>query len=574
MLKIKWSTKSLEFGTLKEQFKQGNCPIHIPFLGQGRQKTMVKFETFWGEDAITTLNNYADFNEERIFKISDNQIRMDLAALDPRLKPHTLRKVFTQTMKRSLSTLLTNRGQADASGLSDAIVEYWCTPPETLLLKNNYVDSIGTSKINDGVLTDLGEYSSITKTYARHYDGEMIYISPYFASTLALTPNHEIRSIKTVKCSFRHNKVCSPNCYEKTKIKYCKKPWTSYKPDWIPAEKLTLNDLVLLRIPIEVNNVKTLRISDLVKGTFVKNNCIFMAENRYGRIANNPNAQNLQNNIHLTPDFMRLVGYYLAEGSIGSKNRTLSFSFNTKEEKYAKDVNSILSEMGLTTKTLDRSKEGKDELRVSVNCKPLSLLFKKLFGNKAEKKHIPHLFMSLPDNKVLELLKGLFRGDGSLGRKNRLEFKTTSRNMAYQIWLLLIRLNYIGTVKESSPRESRIQGRAVIGKKAYRVYLTDPKLAFLIFGTSEKTDRRVRKLAYTANNYLCMRLRRIERRHYTGIVCNLRMQNHPSYTTISATVHNCGHSLGKVRAAYNIPSIKTQIEMYREAYPRIKLKVR
>lgn len=125
MLKIKWTTESLEFGTLKQQFKKGMCPIHIPFFTQGRQKTMVKFETFWGEDAINALNKFADFNQERIFKISDSQIRLDLAAIDPRIKPHTLRKVFTQTMKRSLSIVLSKTRQSDASGISDAIVEYW-----------------------------------------------------------------------------------------------------------------------------------------------------------------------------------------------------------------------------------------------------------------------------------------------------------------------------------------------------------------------------------------------------------------------------------------------------------------
>lgn len=122
MLDLKWSTESIQYGTAKQQLKKGLCPIHIHFV---RGKTGVVFDTFLGEDAIEQLNRYADFSRERLFPISDNQVRLDLKELDSRLRSHTLRKFFTTFVKMSLASVLSTRRMHDSAGISDAMVEYW-----------------------------------------------------------------------------------------------------------------------------------------------------------------------------------------------------------------------------------------------------------------------------------------------------------------------------------------------------------------------------------------------------------------------------------------------------------------
>lgn len=123
MTELKWSTPSAQYGTVKEQLKRGQWPIHIHFI---RAKTGVIFDTYFGSDAVEQLNEYADFSRDRIFPISTNQIRVDLKQADPRLLPHTFRKFFTTYVKMSLANELTKRGMFDSSGVSDAWVEYWC----------------------------------------------------------------------------------------------------------------------------------------------------------------------------------------------------------------------------------------------------------------------------------------------------------------------------------------------------------------------------------------------------------------------------------------------------------------
>lgn len=121
MLDITWELESMQYGPLKQQLKRGQCPIHIAFK---REKTQEKFDTFFGEDAVNALNEYADFSG-RIFKISSNQIRLDLKKLDMRLRPHTLRKFFDTYMKMSVASILSERGTFGAAGISDTWVEYW-----------------------------------------------------------------------------------------------------------------------------------------------------------------------------------------------------------------------------------------------------------------------------------------------------------------------------------------------------------------------------------------------------------------------------------------------------------------
>ena len=122
LVQVKWSTPSAQYGTVKEQLKRGEWPIHIHFV---REKTRVVFDTYFGSDATEKLNEYADFSRDRIFPVCKNQIRADLKVVDRRLRPHTFRKFFTTYVKMSLANELSGRGMFDSAGVTEVWVEYW-----------------------------------------------------------------------------------------------------------------------------------------------------------------------------------------------------------------------------------------------------------------------------------------------------------------------------------------------------------------------------------------------------------------------------------------------------------------
>jgi len=110
------------YGTVREQLKKGVCPIHLHVV---RKKTMVVFDTFLGEDAVTMLNEYVTFQRGRIFNISERQVQNIVKDAGIKGGTHILRKFFNTYLKIGVASVLSKRGELEAVGLSDAMVESW-----------------------------------------------------------------------------------------------------------------------------------------------------------------------------------------------------------------------------------------------------------------------------------------------------------------------------------------------------------------------------------------------------------------------------------------------------------------
>ena len=123
LLQVRWDYESPVYGTVKEQLKQGISPIHLFIV---RKKVMrFKFDTFFGEDAVTFLNEYADFSKPRVFDISERTARDDVKNAGIVGGTHVLRKFFDTYLSTGLATALSKRKQLNASGLSEFLIEYW-----------------------------------------------------------------------------------------------------------------------------------------------------------------------------------------------------------------------------------------------------------------------------------------------------------------------------------------------------------------------------------------------------------------------------------------------------------------
>jgi len=123
LLQVRWDYESPVYGTLKEQLKQGECPIHLFIV---RKKVMrFKFDTFFGEDAVAFLNARADFSRPRIFDVSERTARDDVKNAGIVGGTHILRKFFDTYISTGVSTALSKKGQLNAAGLSDFLTEYW-----------------------------------------------------------------------------------------------------------------------------------------------------------------------------------------------------------------------------------------------------------------------------------------------------------------------------------------------------------------------------------------------------------------------------------------------------------------
>lgn len=130
-------------------------------------------------------------------------------------------------------------------------------------------------------------------------------------------------------------------------------------------------------------------------------------------------------------DFARLLGYYAAEGS-NENGVSVEFAFHVKEEEYISDVSRLcFSFFGRYPQVKIRGNKAEVRFRSSI----LSKLFSLFCGKGATHKKVPLLCLQHRE-KVVEFLRGYWRGDGSYGKHN-FSFSTASRQLRDEVvWML------------------------------------------------------------------------------------------------------------------------------------------
>ena len=232
----------------------------------------------------------------------------------------------------------------------------------------------------------------------------------------------------------------------------------------------------------------------------------------------------------LTPDLGRLVGYYLAEGSVD--DRRLVFSFHEKEQNYRNDVRRIIHRsLGLRGYETKNTGLGRN---VRYDSVVLARVFGSL-GKKCDKKYVPPAFMTAPKAVREELVRGLWRGDGHREYdRNYFGIVTTSAHLAYQVQEILSGLGIAAGVTTSSPSGKR---------RVYHLHVTaefSQQMAALL--QVEFSDTRNRKASHylVDEDFVYAAIRKIEVRPVESLqVFNLEVDEDQTYTAAGQVVHNC-----------------------------------
>ncbi|NYZ75233.1 hypothetical protein H0O03_03150 [Candidatus Micrarchaeota archaeon] len=414
-----------------------------------------------------------------------------------------------------------------------------CVTPETKIFCDSAVKPIKEVSVGDRVLTHCGKYRTVTKEYVRKYDGDVLAIKIKNSNEiLTLTPEHPVLAVRSKPCKYYPKKTtCSSQCLRQAYASYHRPcPYNYYEKyslEWIPAKELTEKDFVAFPVPNDVRDLTEVNLEKYVEAGS------YSFERGGLRLKNDRLGIVVPKKIKFSKEFARLVGYYLAEGSTKyvKKRGTVSLAFNKKEEDYIQDVERLFKKLfHVNAKRNVRE----NCCAVYVHSKIVAAYFKH-FGASAEKKQMPHEFLFLPLEKQAELLKGLWRGDGCR-KKQVYALSCTSVPLVYQTKILLARLGMVPLVYEI-----KTQGKRGLRKNPlYNVEVcgTDlPKMdAILKAGKhpfAEKRVFRVRQHVWKHGNLLLQPVRKIEKRHYSGNVHNLKVAGDNSYTTATMVVHNC-----------------------------------
>ncbi|MFH1780178.1 MAG: hypothetical protein ABH803_03495 [Candidatus Micrarchaeota archaeon] len=420
----------------------------------------------------------------------------------------------------------------ESASENNYLIPAHCFPPDALVHTDKEIKEISEISIGDKVLTHKGRWRKVTEKFERPFDGELIKVVPYyFREGIKTTPEHPVFGVKSVKNCNWTGGICKPTCSEKA----CKKKFfEKYSCEWIPAKNLQKGDFLVFPKIKTIQDLERIYLSDFVKCGTINDKKLKPLSSR---------GKEINNEIKITPNFCRLIGYYLAEGYINSNRDSIAFSFHTEEKTFLKDIKKIIFEtFGLQKHTVLKN-ESKG-LEIVYYSKPLALFFEKFCYNgvkNAKGKKIPSKFMFLPKEKQAELLRGWWRGDKGY---------TISRQLAHGMKIICLRLGIIPSIGIDSSESFLKRGKHLIGNREIKptsdlivfsnlsFFEDEGKLlndaSFKKFNTKKKTRH-----GWTDEENFYLPIRKISNEKYSGKVLNLEVEEDNSYTLDFACVHNC-----------------------------------
>ena len=368
-----------------------------------------------------------------------------------------------------------------------------CVTGDTLVVSNPSVKQIQLVKPGDRVLNASGEYNRVAARIRHRYYGPMYRVRVKAFGQVVATPEHPFVAVRRTSGRHRHN--------------------TEFIEEKIEASNLKVGDYLVFPV------MRTVADSDH-----------FTIE--YQKKAKDTRSRLLPRYVPMDDDWLRLAGYYIAEGS--SHKRSLIFSFNKEETEYINDVTALMERLfGLRGRVEYDQGLGVDLI---FNSSYLSEFFESIFGASADEKHVPHDFMFLPQSKQAALIRGLWRGDGDF-KKSKARYTTTSVVLAEQVKMLLLRQGIV-PITTTEPAHG-------IHKTAYRLYVSYwrdyNKLAEMLGVPNRRENDRDKHSSILKDGKVYLPVSSIETVQFDGYVYDLTMDD-PSHTFVTSVTAsgNCG----------------------------------
>ena len=337
--------------------------------------------------------------------------------------------------------------------------------------------------------------------------------------------------------------ICKKECSKKDKC--IDAPFNSYKPEWIEADQLKENDLILYpRVKEHYEEV----VYDLLD--YAKNDDYLKYDENsiwYEIGTNKLVTTKINRFIRLDNDLCKLYGYFIAEGwsSINSECRTykFGFGFNKKETKYIEEVQTLVENIFGIQGYVYKHKT-KESASVEFNSKVICEFFRNQCNKGANNKIIPYDVMLKASNEDLKaLISNMFRGDGSYSdiecksSSFRIKYTTTSIELTRQLRMALSRLGYWATFKTREKQEEHMHDEysvLVSGKQLLR--WNDDFKDYQIPIRTQKFYRN--DSFYMDDDYFYIKIKSTRKEQYKGRVYDISVPGDTSYVANSMAVHN------------------------------------
>jgi hypothetical protein len=351
--------------------------------------------------------------------------------------------------------------------------------------------------VGDKVIAADGKWHSVEQTFVNHYEGDLIEAYTRVGTEpLRMTGNHPVLA---VHCDQEHPKVWDGSCPKRDADKHIF--------EWTPARELDRRQY------LAANPLKDSYDLDYV--TIPKHH--LGKEQRTGPARQGPQG------FELTPEFLWMIGLYIAEGSASENG--IQFALHKDEKSYWTRLQDLFLTYGFTIQ------ERKDKLDYNgrvmrISSRTLAEWFSEWLGRGCENKHIPAELLNLPLEKLNHLQRGILDGDNCESSQT---FHQTSKMLALQMAEISLRQNGQPSISTNYPKNKKVS-YAVQEPCGLTPY---PRRGNNKAGFWQIGDRRA------------VTIYKLDQLHYSGPVYNLEVEGDHSYVVENIVVHNCVGGYGQ-----------------------------
>lgn len=368
-----------------------------------------------------------------------------------------------------------------------------CFTPDTWVYSNRGPVQMENITTNDELITIDGSFKKVNEIIINQVDKEILEIRITNSMfPVRVTKEHDLYLIKNQTKMLNYNVI--KNRLQQKII----------KPDYYNASELCENDLVGFPLPtFEIDN-------DLDDIDYYKFYGMMLGD---GHICRNERESGITLGLDAKSDLIEFTKQYL-------NKRDIKFWENYKNNCVA------IKWSNHNNKNLGLSRE---------------ILYD---NNNDNNKQITNDFLHLPKDKIIKIIEGLLRTDGS--NLKELYFYNTSKTLIMQLRYLLLRLGILtsGNVQNN------------IGKSHITCYgdtITHKKISYCLRIPKHDVLREILNFTneqgkffkyFEWNGFLWGRIKNIKQIHYKGSVYDFNMIDNHNYLTDMGLVHNSGKRNG------------------------------
>ncbi len=358
-----------------------------------------------------------------------------------------------------------------------------CLPGDEEVSYGDELRSIRDVAIGDMILNSLGEEAPVAKIMRRGYSGDLVRITPRSpANRFSVTPEHPVFAIRRASVSTGSRGPGRVADIDTRKL-------AAATPSFVPAGELAVGDLLCYPI----NKVE-------------------------------------RDDPSISDDFLRLLGYYVAEGCVTQFDNyaAVEWSFGDHEPDFVEDVCTLVERLTGTRPSVTHARE-QHGLNVVTYSRELCALCEQHGGKYAHGKRFSKTVMDLPPARQRLAIDTYYRGDGSVsesGTVKGIRALTVSRRLAFQLQELWSRRGVFVFIHERKAFDETMKDGRVIKHRD----------AWLLYHREGARSRR----AIRHGDVFLIPVRELERTPHEGFVYNFETLAEPhSYLVKGFAVHNC-----------------------------------